>query len=379
MNKLINKLKKNELVRRFSSLKITVSCLSLLFILTLWGTVAQVQDGLYAAQQQFFHSFVFLAFGFLPFPGAQLVLWILFFNLVSVSITRFVYNWSHLGILIIHFGLLTYFLAAFVTFHVTEESNITLLEGNGTNLSSAYHAWELSIWKDDVKDERNIIAYDTKSLRTGDSIHITDLGLNITVKDYYHNAEAYAINNQEGISEFVNDSGIRKIVPIDLNIVPEQNIPGGVFMLNTDDQKIGDILLYGGEHQPTSIQLAKGTYYIMLRRKRFELPFTLILQDFEKQMHPGTEVARSYQSRVDIKRQGLDRNVLIYMNHPFRYKDYTLYQASYAIDAQGREYSTLAVVKNAGRLLPYMASLLTFVGLMTHFLTMAFNRNRKVA
>ena len=92
--------------------------------------------------------------------------------------------------------------------------------------------------------------------------------------------------------------------------------------------------------------------------------------------HPGTEIASRYQSLVEIQNEGLSREVLIYMNHPLRYKDYTFYQASYAIDQQGREYSTFAVVKNSGRLLPYIASGVVFLGLLTHFLAMAFRKKK---
>jgi hypothetical protein len=45
-----------KIIQLFSSVKIAVVCLLLLFVLTFWGTVAQVQQGLYVAQERFFHS-----------------------------------------------------------------------------------------------------------------------------------------------------------------------------------------------------------------------------------------------------------------------------------------------------------------------------------
>ena len=60
------------------------------------------------------------------------------------------------------------------------------------------------------------------------------------------------------------------------------------------------------------------------------------------------------------------------MNNPLRYKDYTVYQASYDSDTMGRQYSTLAVVKNYARVLPYIACLAVFLGLALHFLIQAF-------
>ncbi|MCA9408074.1 MAG: hypothetical protein KC733_05255, partial [Candidatus Omnitrophica bacterium] len=83
-----------------------------------------------------------------------------------------------------------------------------------------------------------------------------------------------------------------------------------------------------------------------------------------------------YESLVEIDANGLKRQVLIYMNHPLRYKDYTFYQASYAIDKLSREYSTLAVVKNPGKFLPYFACFLTFAGLVIHFMSSSFQKKK---
>ena len=60
----------SPVVRVLSSVRVTVVCLLLLYFLTLVGTVAQIQEGLYLAQRRYFESF-FLAFGFLPFPGRK--------------------------------------------------------------------------------------------------------------------------------------------------------------------------------------------------------------------------------------------------------------------------------------------------------------------
>ena len=107
------------------------------------------------------------------------------------------------------------------------------------------------------------------------------------------------------------------------------------------------------------------------------MPFVLQLKDFMMEKHPNTEIARSYKSLVEVLSGGVSREVLISMNKPMRYKNFTLYQASYAIDQFGRELSTLAVVKNSGRLLPYIATFTTFAGLVLHLLMMAFPSKRK--
>ena len=53
------------------------------------------------------------------------------------------------------------------------------------------------------------------------------------------------------------------------------------------------------------------------------------------------------------------------MNQPLRHKGYTFYQSSY-IEDDNKEISVLAVVKNLGRALPYLSSLIICIGLLIH-------------
>ena len=77
--------------------------------------------------------------------------------------------------------------------------------------------------------------------------------------------------------------------------------------------------------------------------------------------------ARSFSSRVRLEDGDVDREVLISMNKPLRYQGYTFYQSSYRDLPGGRETSTLAVVKNYGRLMPYIATAVTVIGMIIHF------------
>ena len=376
MHPIRKKLKKNKIIKALSSVKIAVVCLGLLFILTLWGTIDQVNHGLYLSQERFFNSLVFTFWGFLPFPGARLVLWVLFINLVCVSLVRLVYKWSKAGIIIIHCGLLLFFVAAFVTFHCVEETNITLMEGEGSNVSSAYHNWELSLWTQQG-DQKEVIAFDADHLRKGQELNFEKHGFKAVVHSYCRNCEAYGNSDGRLDGAILNLSGIQSLKPISLNKEPQKNIPGITFALQGADQGDLNILLFGGEAKPLSIIREDKTYYIKLRLKRSPLPFVLRLKDFMMDKHPNTEIARSYKSLVEVKSGGVSRDVLISMNKPMRYKNYTLYQASYAIDQFGRELSTLAVVKNSGRILPYIATFTTVAGLLVHLLMMAFPSQRK--
>jgi hypothetical protein len=373
------RLQKNKLIQTLATLKITVVCLALLFILTFWGTVAQVQQGLFFAQQKFFYSWMFLGAGFIPFPGAKLVLFVLFVNLVCVSIIRFVYKKQNIGILIIHLGLLSYFVSAYITYKVVKESNMTLLEQEISNVSKAYHNWEVAAWptQDLGSKSRHVYANDSDHFKKGSEVSFKSLGLLLEVEDYFPNAQAY-VSSPENKVKYLNGSGIKQVTKVTLHKEPEKNRPAAIVNIkDTATNQTFPVLLFGDEKKPTQIKSGDKIINIILRRKAYQLPFTLKLDDFKMEMHPGTQTAKSYESHVTIEHDGLKRSTVISMNKPLRFNDWTLYQASYSIDASGREYSTLAVVQNWGRVLPYVASLLTFAGLSIHFLSMALVRKNK--
>ena len=149
---------------------------------------------------------------------------------------------------------------------------------------------------------------------------------------------------------------------------PARNTPGLIFSFLEPVGLNKQILLYANDPQPSKIILGQRTITFYLRKKRFQLPFSLKLLDFKKLLHPGSNMAKSYESRVEIRSKNLNREVRISMNKPLRYKDYALFQSLYFIDRQGNEHSVLAVVKNAARLFPYFASGIIFLGMVLHFI-----------
>lgn len=366
--------KGNKFLSFISSMRITVVGLLLLFILTFWGTVAQVNNGLYASQDRYFSSFYFLAMGFIPFPGAQLVLWVLGVNLFCAFFSRVIYSWENCGLIIVHYGLVIFLLAAFVTFHSARESHLILKEGESSNVSLAYSDWEIAVWPDSGKT-KSVTASDFSALRQDSTLQLIDPELNLKVVSLYKNSQA-AFAPFAGIKEkYLNVSNFNYLQALSVDKAPEKNTPGIILqVLNSPDKKL--ILLHGSDDKPTRIDVNGKPYDMILRLKRFPLPITVKLIEFYMDKHPGTEIARSFKSKVEVDHDGINRETVISMNEPFRFKDYTFYQASYQIDDMGRKTSILAVVKNAGRLLPYIATFVTFLGLALHFLSAAFKFQR---
>ena len=360
------------MIKFLSSSRITVVCLFLLFILTFWGTIAQVQQGLYAAQDRFFNSFFFLAAGFIPFPGAQLVLWVFAINLICMMILtwRKYYNWANSGLLITHLGLILYFVAAFMVFHVSQESYIHLGENEATNVSTSYHDWELAYWKEEGS-QRQVSAIDANGFKPGLQVPFENQDFTLTVNQFYTNCDAYNDPTAKKDLTVLNVTGITLLTPKPYDKEREKNVAGASFDLKAD-HKTYTLLLYGVEPQATPVMIAGKKYYFILRHKHYLLPFMIKLDHFKAEFHPGTEMAKSYESLVTITTGTLERQVRIYMNNPLRYKDYTVYQASYDTNSMGRQSSTLAVVKNYARVLPYIACFTVFFGLALHFLIQAF-------
>ena len=85
--------------------------------------------------------------------------------------------------------------------------------------------------------------------------------------------------------------------------------------------------------------------------------------------HPGTMVARSYESTVLLQDGNIRQKVHITMNHPLRYKGYTIYQTSFdqnAKDQKDTHAVSYTVVRNWGRIFPYVASVTLCLGLLVH-------------
>lgn len=139
----------------------------------------------------------------------------------------------------------------------------------------------------------------------------------------------------------------------------------------------GALVLLGGAFYSNltsvegSIILSEGDMTRYFKEYRNEklvlLPFSIELIDFEKQFHPQTLIPKSFKSVVNLTDGDLRQERIISMNDPLRYKGYTFYQASFSENSQG-ESSELAVVKNQGRLFPYISTIIISLGLILHLI-----------
>ena len=352
-------------------MRISVVCLLLLLILTAWGTVYQAQYGLYASQVRFFTSWYFLVGGFLPLPGAQLVLWVLFFNLAASMLFRVNYSFANIGNILTHGGFLFLLAGSFVTYKFSQESYLPLTEKEVSNVSLDRRDWELAVWSDGgFGNEKKVTALSISPKQVGEEIDFPEFGFKAMVQNYYRNCEASQDSGNGGFA--ANAEGINNLRTRRPSQDPEDDMAGANLRLKPLGGESQQMLIYGGQMTPNTFVSNGKTIQITLRKARHPLPITIKLIDVKKEEYPGTGIARVYQSDVEVKGEGMNLKTRINMNHPLHYKDFTFYQASYSADAQGRESSVFAVVQNQGRLLPYISGTMIFGGMVIHFLVMLF-------
>jgi hypothetical protein len=368
-----------KILKSAASLKLTVICLIILTLLVVWGTVYQSDHGLYQAQQKFFYSWFFLIFGFIPFPGTVLVMFVLFFNLVCSIFFRLGLRWSNIGNIITHTGIIVLLVGGFFTFYFSVESSLMLREGETADTTTSRHLWELAVWENpDRVTKVDVFHVDTEGLDPGDTIGLDELGLVLTTKEYYDNCSAFTAGGGDSAA-VINAGGIRALKSRPTSMEISENVAGGVFDIKATSGTKKTLLLYGQDSKPTPVKVDNGTMVFSLRRKKIPMPLSITLLDFKVKFYPNSRIPKSYESTVAVKTEGgVDRNVVISMNKPLRHADLTFFQSGYYTAPNGTEYTILAVVKNFGRLLPYFSSIIIFLGMVIHFMVMLLKRRKKM-
>ncbi len=345
---------------------ITLICLLILFALIFFGTLYQADHGLFEAQKRFFgYGFVLIG-GFFPLPGASLVIWILSIQLAVMMTVQLAWRLNRVGLWIVHLGIMALLVGGFITQMLAVESQLTLAEGETGHFTTAYHEFELAFWES-RGDTNSVFAWNAEALKPGRQLDITPYGARITVHAYYPNSDAFTTKATNG-PHYLNGSGIGLLEQRKPEKEVTQNAPGVIFTLSEPGQANREVLLYAQELKPLSLTLGGKQVFAQLRLKHYPLPFSLKLNQFVKNLHPGTDIPSSFESYADLTENGSSRPVKVWMNNPLRTYGYTFFQASYA-QAEGQaNKSTFAVVTNPGRVLPYISSITVFAGLLLHFL-----------
>ena len=358
---------KRELIRICSSPKLFVYSLVWLMVLVTVGTVAQKDIGLYASQQKYFSSYFFFI-GPLPLPGGRVVLALMLINLVSMMFKQNLWKMKKIGVIVVHMGGIMLLVGAGLTAVFSSEGSMVIEEGSKSNTIDDYHITELAIINVSDSNYDQYTVFGQPLFKSGNNLMHGDLDFDITILDYMDNATLEPI--QGGSS--IGFKGMLKnfnLIEIDRDTDDMKNRPGIIFQVSGTFSDVDGVYgLIFGQSVPATINVNSNQYVMALQKKKTYLPFAIELEDFKKVMHPGTEVAKSYSSKINLVENNIPRPVLIEMNKPLRHEGYTFYQASFIESPSGEETTVLAAVHNYGRLFPYISSIIMSIGLLMHML-----------
>lgn len=377
-----------------------VVLLLLLCLLVYLGTIEQVELGLYEAQKKYFGS-AFLVHRIplddqgasfpVPLPGVHLLLGLLSINLLVGGLVRIRKTARTAGVIVAHVGIALLLVGGMVTFWFSDDGHLTLIEGKAGARFKSYHEWELALYPVAIDPEgrasagRPELVVGNALLRRARSdrpitLHHPELPFELRLEAFAPNGRPRRPSPRPPKVEGVPlgppvDGWTLEQLPLEKEA--EQNLAGLLCSaISATQEQRG--LVWGFEHPlqpalPWVVQLPGGpTWAVELRRREIDLPFTIRLEDFTHEYHPGTGVARNFMSRVTKLEEGVPQELVIRMNEPLRRRGYTLFQSSFgpndAKPGDPNMWSTFAVVRNPADILPTIACAVIGVGLLLHFL-----------
>lgn len=373
----------------FTSLRLTVILLGFSMALVFFGTLDQVQYGVFEVQKRYFES-IFVTWQypeiwpagkilknlFLPLAGGYLIGFLLIINLICAHFKYFNPSWKKIGISFIHTGIMLLIVSGFLTSFWQMESQMWIKEGETANFSKAIRENEFVIIDKTDPNFDDVYTIPENTFKKGNLIKIENAPFSVKAEKYFPNADlGLKSQNPTAPASIANQGAALKM---GLVAFPKKqtfkdneiNTATAYAHVYANDKDLGIWLVSNliDDNFPSQKFTHNGhDYEIALRFKRTYLPFSLKLLKFTHERYPGTQIPKNFSSLVDIidSSKKDNRQTLIYMNHPLRYKGFTFYQSSFG---EQETESMFQVVRNPSRLLPYIAVWVVGLGLLIHFL-----------
>ncbi|MHC4380710.1 MAG: cytochrome c biogenesis protein ResB, partial [Planctomycetota bacterium] len=350
-----------------------LACILLLclFAHTLFGTLFQVQHGLYEAKEVFFNSWFLTTDSGLPmFPGGVTVMGLLTLNLIVGGLWRIKWQSRNTGVLIIHFGIIFMLVAGLVKLTNSEEGQLKLREGQMSDEFLSVSEWQVAIYElgdgNEVPmwvmgDELLTDLHGTKT-RT---FHADDLPFDLVLSNFLPNCSVLPKGpNWEASGEVIDGFGF---FARPLEKEEERNNAGVQAQILASDGQVRRSLLWAPQRGPWTVDLDGRRFAIDLKHTTYPMPFAIRLDDFTREDHPGVDMAKSYRSNVTKIDEDGDQAILIQMNEPLRSGGLVLFQLSYGEDQGGEAYSVFSVTRNPSDKWPEYSLWIITLGLVITF------------
>ena len=417
------------LFRFFRSFGLATTVLSLLLLVTFLGTIEQVEHGLYESQKKYFESFFVpsidvaccLRAMHIPYqgsfdlpvyilPGGYLLMVVLGINMLLGGIARLhkelvwlvklplrliTGRFSELspapravGVLIAHMSIVFMLFAGLVSLYFKKDGAMSLREGQTADEFQSFHdsVIEIERLSPAPKDgKRTSIVIDGGQFQDlvagkGRTFTSKDLPFELMVMNYELNCVPRRAEGQETNRSVVDNFFLQ---PLKEELEQERNTDGAYVTAKLKDGTEQTGILWRFSAAPLSIKTGDEVWGVTLNRRAWKLPFSVKLDDFKREVHPGTEKARRFTAEVTVNDRGNDLKKIITMNEPLRSRGFALFQQSFDMgqgeDGSVRESSTIQVVQNPSDHWPLISCIAAGIGLLIHMIWQLVRYLRKAA
>lgn len=361
----------------FASFGLATIVLIFLLIITLLGTLSQKDIGLLDSQRLYFDSWwVWHDFKIgsmlipMLLPGGMLLMTVLFINMLCGAVIRIRKGWRTLGVLISHLAIMFMLAAGFVSYRYKTEGAMPLFEGQTSDQYQSYHERIIEIrrFAADGKGEPKAMVVPMKhfaDLEPGKARAFFGKGLpfELTVTGYQRNAkvvQAEDANAKDAVDGY-------RIQPVKVSPTDEQNVAAVIVKAKLKDGTEQAGILWEQAFEPFTVKAGDAAYAINITRMKWKLPFAIRLEDFERELHPGTMKAKRYTSHVTKITDGKEEGRTITMNVPLRDQNFVVYQASFS-QSTGGEQSVFTIASNPSDKWPLWSCVAVGFGLLLHFI-----------
>ncbi|HEX4638193.1 MAG TPA: cytochrome c biogenesis protein ResB, partial [Chthoniobacterales bacterium] len=231
---------------------------------------------------------------------------------------------------------------------------------------------ELAVIDTAGKDLDQVTAIPESVLKQGRTIDHWSLPFRMVVKSFYQNSRLRMLGDAGPNARPIATQGPGARIAVEAapraTATDERDVPSAAIEIVPKEggNSLGTWLVSDALGAPQTFSCAGRTWKVAMRTARYYKPYTVTLQKFTHERYAGTEIPKNFASKVTLidPERSVQRDVLIYMNHPLRYRGETYYQAGFEPDDSA---TILQVVHNPSFLAPYVACVIVAAGLLVQF------------
>jgi hypothetical protein len=301
------------------------------------------------------------------------------------------------GVLIAHVSVVFLLLAGLVSLWFKQEGAVWITEGSRTNEFDSFHRSAIQIEKlapapaDGKRVALIVPDSDFADLKpspgVGKSRTFTSdkLPFDLVVMNYFEHSAVRPAAPGDAAGRVVDGYVLQELPLNDPETgkpIEHERLMNGAYVKAVDKKTGAEQrgIVWRMEAAVWSVKIGDEIYGVSLGRRTYALPFTVQLDKFVQEVHPGTSQARKFASHVTVIRDGREEQKLITMNEPLRYGGYAFFQSSFdAVAAQrgGPQSSMFQVASNPSDHWPLISLLAVMLGLamnlVAHFLKFVFH------